>query len=131
MYPTHCTCEVYCIMYCVVNCIEYCVFYCIVYRVRNYRGRVTNFDQSEARKQCFLASDWLKFETLPDNFVLSYVVYCIVYCIVYYIVYHIVFFVHTHTALGTDNQIKMCSSKKLEAHSSSKTSKNEELLTEK
>ena len=35
------------------------------YRVRNFRGRVTNFDQSEARKQCFLASDWLKFETLP------------------------------------------------------------------
>ena len=30
------------------------------YRVRNYRGRVSNFDQSEARKQCFLASDsWL------------------------------------------------------------------------
>ena len=41
-----------------------------IYRVRNYRGRVSNFDQSEARKQCFLASDWLKFETLPDNFVL-------------------------------------------------------------
>ena len=35
------------------------------YRVRNYRGRVSNFDQSEARKQRFLASDWLKFETLP------------------------------------------------------------------
>ena len=34
-------------------------------RVRNYRGRVSNFDQSEARKQCFLFSDWLKFETLP------------------------------------------------------------------
>ena len=26
---------------------------------------VTNFNQSEARKHCFLASDWLKFETLP------------------------------------------------------------------
>ena len=35
------------------------------YRVRNYRGRVSNFDQSESRKHCFLASDWLKFETLP------------------------------------------------------------------
>ena len=34
-------------------------------RVRNYRGRVSNFDQSEVRKQCFLASDWLKFESLP------------------------------------------------------------------
>ena len=36
-----------------------------VYRVRNYRGKVTNFNQSEARKHCFLASDWSKFETLP------------------------------------------------------------------
>ena len=31
-------------------------------RVRNYRGRVSNFNQSEARKHCFLASDWSKFE---------------------------------------------------------------------
>ena len=38
------------------------------YRVRNFRGRVSNFNQSEARKQCFLASDWLKFETLPRKF---------------------------------------------------------------
>ena len=38
------------------------------YRVRNFRGRVSNFSQSEARKQCFLASDWLKFETLPRKF---------------------------------------------------------------
>ena len=29
-------------------------------RVRYYRGRVSNFDQSESRKHCFLASDWLK-----------------------------------------------------------------------
>ena len=36
-----------------------------LYRVRNYRGRVSNFNQSEARKHCFLASDWSKFETLP------------------------------------------------------------------
>ena len=35
-----------------------------VYRVRNFRGRVSNFNQSEARKQCVLASDWLKFRTL-------------------------------------------------------------------
>ena len=34
-------------------------------RVRYYRGRVSNFDQTESRKHCFLASDWLKFETLP------------------------------------------------------------------
>ena len=26
-----------------------------------------NFNQSEARKHCFLASDWLKFETLQEN----------------------------------------------------------------
>ena len=38
------------------------------YKVRNYLGRVTNFDQSEARKQCFLASDRLKFETLPRKY---------------------------------------------------------------
>ena len=38
------------------------------YRVRNFRGRVSNFNQSEARKHCFLASDWLKFETLPRKF---------------------------------------------------------------
>ena len=38
------------------------------YRVRNFRGRVSNFNQSEARKECFLASDWLKFETLPQKF---------------------------------------------------------------
>ena len=31
-------------------------------------GRVSNFLQSEARKQCFLASDWLKFETLPQKY---------------------------------------------------------------
>ena len=36
------------------------------YRVRNFRGRVSNFNQSEARKQCVLASDWLKFVTLPQ-----------------------------------------------------------------
>ena len=39
-----------------------------VYRVRNFRGRVSHFNQSEARKQCFLASDWLKYETLPRKF---------------------------------------------------------------
>ena len=39
-----------------------------IHRVRNFRGRVSNFHQSEARKHCFLASDWLKFETLPRKF---------------------------------------------------------------
>ena len=38
------------------------------YRVRYFWGRVSNFDQSEARKQCFLASDWLKFEALPRKY---------------------------------------------------------------
>ena len=42
------------------------IFEC--YRVRNFRGRVSNFNQSEARKQCFLASDWLKFVTLPRKY---------------------------------------------------------------
>ena len=37
-------------------------------RARNFRGRVSHFNQSEARKQCFLASDWLKYETLPRKF---------------------------------------------------------------
>ena len=37
-------------------------------RVRNFRGRVSHFNQSEARKQCFLASDWLKYKTLPRKF---------------------------------------------------------------
>ena len=37
-------------------------------RVRNFRGRVSNFNQSEARKQSVLASDWLKFVTLPRKY---------------------------------------------------------------
>ena len=37
-------------------------------RVRYFRGRVTNLNQSEARQQCFLASDWLKFETLTRKY---------------------------------------------------------------
>ena len=36
---------------------------CQSYRVRYSWGRVPNFNQSETRKQCFLASDWLKFGT--------------------------------------------------------------------
>ena len=32
--------------------------------VRYFRGRVSYFDQSEARKHRFLASDWSKYETL-------------------------------------------------------------------
>ena len=38
------------------------------YRVRNFRGRVSYFDQSEARKDRFLASDWSKHETLPRKY---------------------------------------------------------------
>ena len=37
-------------------------------RVRYFRRWVANFNQSEARKQCFLASDWLLFETLPRKY---------------------------------------------------------------
>ena len=33
-----------------------------------FGGRVPNFDQPEARKHCFLASDWLKFETLSRKY---------------------------------------------------------------
>ena len=32
--------------------------------VRYSRGSVSNFNQSEARKLCFFASDWLTVETL-------------------------------------------------------------------
>ena len=31
-------------------------------------GGVPNLNQSEARKHCFLASDWLKFGTAPQKF---------------------------------------------------------------
>ena len=49
-------------------------------RVRYFRGRVLYFDQSEARKMCFLAFDWLKFETLPRKTVLyNYRFQCSVY----------------------------------------------------
>ena len=40
-------------------------FYLQFHRVGYYWGRVSNFNQAESRKQCFIASDWLKFETLP------------------------------------------------------------------
>ena len=40
----------------------------LLHRVRYFRENALNFDQSEARKQCFLASDWLKFETLPGEY---------------------------------------------------------------
>ena len=38
------------------------------YRVRYWRGRVPYFNQSEARKQCFTASDWLNYGTLPHKY---------------------------------------------------------------
>ena len=41
------------------------VMYPYINRVRYNRERVSNFDLSESRKHCFLASDWLKFENLP------------------------------------------------------------------
>ena len=42
----------------------------LIYRVRYFRGRVSSFNKSKSRKHCFLASDWLKLETLPENTVL-------------------------------------------------------------
>ena len=36
-------------------------------RVRYFRGIDSNFNQSEARKHCFLASDWLKLFSQPGN----------------------------------------------------------------
>ena len=38
------------------------------YRKRYFRGRVTNFNQSDARKYCFLSFDRSKFETLPRKY---------------------------------------------------------------
>ena len=35
--------------------------------VRHFRRRVQNLYRSEARKQCFLTSDWLQFGTLPQK----------------------------------------------------------------
>ena len=40
--------------------------YSISNRVEFFWGKVENFNQSEARKHCFTASDWFKFETLPQ-----------------------------------------------------------------
>ena len=39
----------------------------IIGRVRYFRGRVPNFDQSDARKQYFLASDWSKLDEIKDK----------------------------------------------------------------
>ena len=44
------------------------VYHSLKFRVRYFRGRVSNFNLSEARKQGFIASDWLKFETLPRKY---------------------------------------------------------------
>ena len=40
--------------------------------VRYFRGTVLNFNQPEARKQCYLAFHWLKFGTLPQNYRTQY-----------------------------------------------------------
>ena len=37
-------------------------------RVQYFWGRVSNFNHSEARKQCYLPSDWLKLWTLPRKY---------------------------------------------------------------
>ena len=50
---------------------EYSCIYGVVVLVANveivrcFRGRISNFNQSKERKQCFPSFDWLKFETLP------------------------------------------------------------------
>ena len=44
-------------------------------RARYFRGIVSNFDQSEGRKHCFLAFDWLKFVTLPRKYRTLYNIY--------------------------------------------------------
>ena len=46
-------------------------------RERYFRGRVSNLYQSKARMHCFLASDWLKFETLPRKYCTPYISYLI------------------------------------------------------
>ena len=46
----------------------------VAYGVWYFWGRVTNFNQLEAGKQCFLASDWLKFETLPLKYRTLYLI---------------------------------------------------------
>ena len=40
----------------------------IVHGGRYFRGRVSNFNQPEARKQCVLAPDWLRIVTLPRKY---------------------------------------------------------------
>ena len=42
-------------------------FYPAFNRVRYFRGRVSYFDQLEARKHRFLASDWSKYDTLEPR----------------------------------------------------------------
>ena len=44
-------------------------------RVRYFRGTVSNFNESEARKHLVLASDWLIFETLPENTKIPWLLY--------------------------------------------------------
>ena len=43
------------------------------YSIFGVGSRVSNFNQSEARKHCFLASDWPKFVTLPRKFFTLYI----------------------------------------------------------
>ena len=48
---------------------------CVTNRVRYFRGRVPNFNRSEARKQRFLSSssDWLKLGTLENTVLYLYI----------------------------------------------------------
>ena len=43
-------------------------FIVIEYGIFGDRGGVSNFHQPEARRDCFLASDWRKFEALPRKY---------------------------------------------------------------
>ena len=75
------------------------------YRARYYRGRVSNFDQSEAGKHCFCASDWLKFETLPRKYRTSGVLSnCVQVVVVLYrvciVMYLVVYFYTTITNIN-------------------------------
>ena len=54
------------------------------HRVWYFRGRVTDFNQSEARKHYFLAPDWSKFETLPRKIPYSITIsVSVTYCTVH------------------------------------------------
>ena len=46
----------------------YIWFFILTYRVPIESGELSNFNQSDARNHCFLASNWLKFENPPQKY---------------------------------------------------------------